>query len=484
MLSVNSFHNPKSVYIDGQWLFGAGEPLHVRNPANKTVITTLTTASLTQVNDAVSAAKSAFSTWGNSTLHERSRYLLRIADLVEKNKEALIQLQQLNSGKPLFEAELDISDVISTFRYYADYVLTLKNETDVALPSQEFSATLSKEPIGVAALIMPWNFPMVTTSWKLAPALAAGCTVILKPSEITPIAEIALMRLIASAGLPNGVVNLVTGSGADIGDALISHPDVNKISFTGSNKVGQHIMRQASRGIKSVSLELGGKSSLIVLADADINQAAELALGGAFFNAGQMCSATSRVLVDKQCYHALLERLIQQITTYEMPPIINETQWLRVNNYIQQAKQAGLSVINSDEKPSTDGYYFPATIVTGLTTNSPIWREEIFGPVMCLMPFDNENEAIRLANDTEYGLVASIVGKDKTTTHSIARQLQVGMVWVNAPQVIFPQTSWGGYKQSSLGRELGPWGLAAYQEIKHIICGCIPQEGDTDNAVG
>ncbi len=167
-----------------------------------------------------------------------------------------------------------------------------------------------------------------------------------------------------------------------------------------------------------------------------------------------------------------------------MPPIINETQWLRVNNYIQQAKQAGLSVINSDEKPSTDGYYFPATIVTGLTTNSPIWREEIFGPVMCLMPFDNENEAIRLANDTEYGLVASIVGKDKTTTHSIARQLQVGMVWVNAPQVIFPQTSWGGYKQSSLGRELGPWGLAAYQEIKHIICGCIPQEGDTDNAVG
>jgi betaine-aldehyde dehydrogenase len=484
MISIESFHNPKSVYIDGQWLYGEGESLHVLNPANKSVITTLTTASLTQVNDAVSAAKAAFSTWGNSTFHERSRYLLRIADLVEKNKEALIQLQQLNSGKPLFEAELDISDVISTFRYYADYVLTLKNETDVALPSQEFSATLSKEPIGVAALIMPWNFPMVTTSWKLAPALAAGCTVILKPSEITPIAEIALMRLIASAGLPNGVVNLVTGSGADIGDALISHPDVNKISFTGSNKVGQHIMRQASRGIKSVSLELGGKSSLIVLADADIDQAAELALGGAFFNAGQMCSATSRVLVDKQCYHALLELLKQQITAYEMPPIINETQWLRVNNYIQQAKQAGLSVINSDEKPSTDGYYFPATIVTGLTTNSPIWREEIFGPVMCLMPFDNENEAIRLANDTEYGLVASIVGKDKTTTHSIARHLQVGMVWVNSPQVIFPQTSWGGYKQSSLGRELGPWGLASYQEIKHVIYGCIPQEGDTDNAVG
>ena len=484
MLSIDSFHNTKSVYIDGVWLYGEGESLHVLNPADKSVITTLTTASLTQVNDAVSAAKSAFSTWCNSTFHERSRYLLRIADLVEKNKEALIQLQQLNSGKPLFEAELDISDVISTFRYYADYVLTLKNETDVELPSQEFSATLRKESIGATVLIMPWNFPMVTTSWKLAPALAAGCTVILKPSEITPIAEIALMRLIASAGLPNGVVNLVTGRGADIGDALISHPDVNKISFTGSNKVGQHIMRQASRGIKSVSLELGGKSSLIVLADADINQAAELALGGAFFNAGQMCSATSRVLVDKQCYHALLARLKQQITAYEMPPIINETQWLRVNNYIQQAKQAGLSVINSDEKPSTDGYYFPATIVTGLTTNSPIWREEIFGPVMCLMPFDNENEAIRLANDTEYGLVASIVGKDKTTTHSIARQLQVGMVWVNAPQVIFPQTSWGGYKQSSLGRELGPWGLAAYQEIKHIICGCIPQEGDTDNAVG
>ncbi|WP_051449056.1 aldehyde dehydrogenase family protein [Tolumonas lignilytica] len=484
MISITSFQNTKSVYIDGQWLYGAGESLQVLNPANKSVITTLTTASLTQVNDAVSAAKAAFSTWGNSTFHERSRYLLRIAALVEKNKEALIQLQQLNSGKPLFEAELDVSDVISTFRYYADYVLTLENETDVALPSQEFSATLSKEPIGVAALIMPWNFPMVTTSWKLAPALAAGCTVILKPSEITPIAEIALMRLIASASLPNGVVNLVTGKGADIGDALISHPDVNKISFTGSNKVGQHIMRQASRGIKYVSLELGGKSSLIVLADADIDQAAELALGGAFFNAGQMCSATSRVLVDKQCYHALLERLKQQITAYEMPPIINETQWLRVSNYIQQAKQAGLSVINSDKKPSAEGYHFPATIVTGLTTNSPIWREEIFGPVMCVMPFDNENEAIRLANDTEYGLVASIVGKDKTTTHSIARQLQVGMVWVNSPQVIFPQTSWGGYKQSSLGRELGPWGLAAYQEIKHVIYGCIPQEGDSDNAVG
>lgn len=471
MLSITSFQNTETVFIDGQWLHGAGEPISVLDPTNKSLITMLNIASTKQVNDAVFAAKTAFSTWGKSTTSQRSHYLFRIAELVEEHKAALIHLQQLNSGKPIFEAKLDVSDVISTFRYYADYILTLNNETNVALPSQEFSATLHKEPIGVAALIMPWNFPMVTTAWKLAPALAASCTVILKPSEITPLAEIALMRLIASAGLPNGVVNLVTGNGAEIGDALISHPDVSKISFTGSNKVGQHIMQAASKRITSVSLELGGKSSLIVLADADIEQAVELALGGAFFNAGQMCSATSRVLVDRKCYQALLERLKQQISTYEMPPIINEKQWQRVNRYVQQAAQAGLSIFSGDRIQPNDGFYFPATIVTELTSNDPLWREEIFGPVLCLMPFDDENEAIRLANDTEYGLVASVVGRDKTKALSIARQLQAGMVWVNAPQVIFPQTSWGGYKQSSLGRELGPWGLAAYQEIKHVICG-------------
>lgn len=471
MLSIASFHNTETVFINGQWLHGAGESLTVLNPANKGLITTLNMASTAQVNDAVLAAKAAFSSWGRSTTSERSNYLFRIAELVEENKESLIQLQQLNSGKPEFEAQLDVSDVVSTFQYYADYILTLDDECAVALPSQEFSATLIREPVGVAALIMPWNFPMVTTAWKLAPALAAGCTVILKPSEITPIAEIALMRLIAAAGLPNGVVNLVTGSGSEIGEELISHPDVAKISFTGSNKVGQHIMQEASKHIKSVSLELGGKSSLIVLDDADINQAAELALSGAFFNAGQMCSATSRVLVDRKCYHALLTCLRKRIGTYEMPPIINEKQWQRVNHHVQQAKQSGLSLFSSDLNPSTDGFYFPATIMTGLTCEDPLWREEIFGPVLCLMPFDDDNEAIRLANDTEYGLVASVVGQDKTKALSISRQLQAGMVWVNAPQIIFPQTSWGGYKQSSLGRELGPWGLAAYQEIKHVICG-------------
>ncbi|WLG83734.1 aldehyde dehydrogenase family protein [Pseudomonas cucumis] len=470
------------LYIDGKWSSG-NEHLRVINPATEALLTTVNGGDEHAVDQAVTAATHAFKEWSKTTGTERGAILRRIAAGVQAGREQLMKLQSSNNGKPLFEAAIDVDDVIATFEYYADLAegLDAKQDSVVALPSDDFSARLRREPCGVVGLIVPWNFPMVTTAWKLAPALAAGCCVVLKPSEVTPLPELELATIIAEAGLPNGVFNLVCGTGLAVGAPLSADPRIAKISFTGSNAVGVQVMQRAAETVKGVSLELGGKSSLLVLADADIELAVEVACGGGFFNAGQMCSATSRVLVADELAEKFVARLKARAEAIrvadpfdpnvEMGALVNQAQYQRVLGHIDRGLSAGAKLICGGNRPADlpRGYFLQPTIFVDVPLDSALWCEEIFGPVICVRSFSSEAEAIALANNSQFGLVASVVTRDGEAADRVANALQAGLVWINAPQVIFPQTAWGGYKQSSIGRELGPWGLQAFQEIKHVI---------------
>jgi betaine-aldehyde dehydrogenase len=470
------------LYIDGQWRSG-GEQLTVINPSTEGRLAIVTGGDARAVDDAVQASRQAFEAWSKTTGAARAMILRNIAAGVAAKREKLIELQCRNNGKPAFEAGIDVDDVIATFNYYAALAEASDGQqnTAVELPSDDFTARLRREPCGVVGLIVPWNFPMVTTAWKLAPALAAGCCVVLKPSEVTPLAELELAHIIASSGLPGGVFNLICGTGAAVGAPLSGHPGVAKISFTGSNAVGVQVMQRAAETVKGVSLELGGKSSLLVLADADLDLAVELASGGGYFNAGQMCSATSRVLVAQALLEPFLERLVAKAESIkvagpleegaEMGPLVNQAQYQRVIAHIEAGKQAGARLLCGGGRPDNQprGYFLQPAVFTQVPLDSALWREEIFGPVLCVRGFGSEAEAIALANDSQFGLVASVVSGDTANAERVANALQAGLVWINAPQVIFAQAAWGGYKQSSLGRELGPWGMQAFQEIKHVI---------------
>lgn len=470
------------VFINGQWHAGH-EVLEVINPATEATLAHVSMGDASAVQRAVDAASAAFVDWSNSSGRDRGALLRKVAQGVGKQREQLMQLQSSNNGKPLFEAGIDVDDVIATFEYYAGIcdAMDAGQDSPVALPSDDFSARLRREPCGVVGLIVPWNFPMVTTAWKLAPALAAGCCVVLKPSEVTPLAELQLARIIAEAGFPIGVFNLVCGTGLAVGAPLAADRRVAKISFTGSNAVGVQVMQRAAETIKGVSLELGGKSSLLVLADADLDLAVELACGGGFFNAGQICSATSRVLVADNLADEFLQRLRARAEgirvadpfteDVEMGALINRAQYQRVLGHIRRGIDEGARLLCGGARPVglEKGFFIRPTVFTDVPLDSALWNEEIFGPVLCVRRFATEAEAIALANDSDFGLVASVVSAHIDTAERVANALQAGLVWINAPQVIFPQTAWGGYKQSSIGRELGPWGLAAFQEIKHVI---------------
>jgi betaine-aldehyde dehydrogenase len=470
------------VYIDGQWRSGC-ESLVVINPSNEERLATVAGGDADAVDLAVHAAKSAFTDWSKTSGAARAKVLRAIASGVAARREVLMQLQSSNNGKPGFEAAIDVDDVIATFEYYAGLADALDTQQGgaVELPSDDFAARLRREPCGVVGLIVPWNFPMVTTAWKLAPALAAGCCVVLKPSEVTPLAELELARIIADSGLPAGVFNVVCGTGLSVGAPLSANRGLAKISFTGSNAVGVQVMQRAAETVKGVSLELGGKSSLIVLEDADLDLAVELASGGGYFNAGQMCSATSRVLVADSLLEPFLQRIVAKAQAIrvsgpdddaaEMGPLVNKAQYQRVIAHIDAGKKAGARLLCGGNRPDDQplGYFLRPAVFTDVPLDSALWREEIFGPVLCVRGFADEAQAIEHANDSEYGLVASVLSRDSQAAERVANALHAGLVWINAPQVIFPQAAWGGYKQSSLGRELGPWGLHAFQEIKHVI---------------
>ena len=472
---------PPALLIDNRWQSGESHALSVHNPVTDTCIASVHTASSAQVNTAVGSAVGALPDWSRTTPRERAVLLRRIAAGIEKERSHLHTLQMRNSGKPAAEAALDVSDAIATFAYYADLCEsgTGLSPQGVPVPNAAYEATLERVPVGVVGLIVPWNFPMVSTAWKLAPALAAGCTVVLKPSELTPLAEIALLEVIRTVGLPPGVVNSVYG-GADVGQALVSHPAIAKISFTGSNATGQQILQSCGARMQRLSLELGGKSSLLVLEDADLGTAIELATTGAFFNAGQMCSATSRICVARPLYADFVSGFVAAAQALQpgapcapettLGPLISRRQQSHVLARIQMGLADGAHLLTGGMAPSgLSGYFVQPTIFAGAEHSQTLWEEEIFGPVACVTAIDNDAQAVGAANDTPFGLVATIVSGDAERARAVARDLQVGTVWINTPQLIFPQTGWGGFKHSGLGRELGPWGLQAFQELRHTI---------------
>ncbi|KQV42730.1 MULTISPECIES: aldehyde dehydrogenase family protein [unclassified Rhizobium] len=469
------------LFIDGRWQDPV-EPgsIPVFDPYRGTTYHAVAAGGPADVDKAVAAAKAAFPGWRDAGGRERAHYLGAIAVKLQERAEELARLSSRNNGKPIAEARIDLSDAAASFAYYAEQAIVLQNRQDaeVALPDDGFHARLRQEPAGVGSLIVPWNFPLVTTSWKVAPALAAGCTVVLKPSEITPVVELELGAIAEEVGLPAGVLNIVTGTGERVGAPMTTHPDVAKVSFTGSNAVGARVMAAGAPGVKSVSLELGGKSPIVVFENADFDEAVECVLGGIFFNAGQMCSATSRLLVEKSLAPRLMEAVIAKARALkpgdpldeatEIGPITMKAQQDKVLAYIERGKAEGLTLVTGGGKPAGDGWFVEPTIFADVPTTSALWREEIFGPVLCMRTFETEDEAVALANDCDFGLVATVVCGDDVQANRVADAIEAGHVWINSPQAIFVQTSWGGFKASGIGRELGPWGMSSYLEVKHV----------------
>lgn len=467
-------------YIDGRWIAGEGvDCITVFDPALGQPFAELIAASARQVDQAIAAARLALPGWRNQSASKRAVYLNGFADQLEARREALIALQMQNNGKPRHEAVVDIDDAVATFRYYAGLAegLNARQDLDVPLAVPGFTAHTRLEPVGVVGLIVPWNFPLVTSAWKLAPALAAGCTVVLKPSEITPFIEQAYGHIADALGLPAGVLNIVGGK-AEVGATLSNHAGLDKLSFTGSNSVGSQVMRSSADRCRPVTLELGGKSAILVFDDCDLDQAVEWIVAGICWNAGQMCSATSRLLVQDSIADALMLRLKSAFETLrvgnplngevDMGPLTSLAQWSKVSEYFAIASSEGLHCVTGGDVQRAPGWFVNPTIYADVPVASRLWTEEIFGPVLCSHRFSTEEEALTLANDSRFGLVATVISADMVRAERVAQALEVGHVWINSMQAVFVETSWGGTKGSGIGRELGPLGLAAYQSVKHI----------------
>lgn len=473
------------LYINGHWQQPVrGGTFETIDPATETVITHVAAGTAEDIDLAVKAARQAFDTgpWPRLTGAERAAVLRRIAQGIRDRQQALAELEVKDNGKPLPEAQWDIGDTAGCFEFYADQAerLDVEREKAVMLSDNRFSSIARKEPVGVAGAIIPWNFPMLMAAWKVAPALAAGCSMVLKPSELTPLTALELADICHEAGVPEGVLNVVTGLGPEAGAALSEHPGIDKLAFTGSVPTGSRIMQAAAKDIKNISLELGGKSPFVIFDDADIESAVEWILFGIFWNQGEVCSATSRVLVQRRLYEPLLERLAQEARKItigqgmedgvQLGPLVNRTQYDKVLGAIARGREEGGCIVTGGERPAylDKGYFVQPTVFADVTEDSWIWQEEIFGPVVCVRPFDDEAEALRSANDSRFGLAAAVMSRDLERCERVARALRAGIVWINCSQPTFTEAPWGGYKQSGIGRELGEWGLSNYLETKQI----------------
>ena len=481
MSSNPLFQRTQSVFINGEWRNGSGAaPVQVMNPSTGAVVADLPTGGAQDVQAAARAAADAFPSWKATPSTTRAGYLRAIANGLATRQDQLVEVQMTVSGKPRVEAEIDVGDAIATFEYYATLAegLDAAQDAPVAHAGGDHMGRVRHEPIGPVGMIVPWNFPLVTSAWKLAPALAAGCTSVLKPSEMTPLIELAYGDIAAEIGLPAGVINIVTGL-ADVGIAITSALELRKISFTGSNMVGAKVMQAVSARCLPVALELGGKSPIIVTEDADLDLALDCMLGGICFNAGQICSATSRLIVheslEPQLIDALAERMrAMQVSSpfeggCEMGPITTRAQFLKIREYLDGARADGLDcVAGGDALADGPGNLIAPTLYRNVPHDNRIWREEIFGPVLATTTFRTDAEALRLANDTDYGLVGSVVCADPDRGRALCDGIEAGQIWLNTPQIVYPDSAWGGFKASGIGRELGPWGLAGYQGVKHV----------------
>jgi betaine-aldehyde dehydrogenase len=468
------------MFINGEFVSGnRGSYLAVIDPSTEEIIAEVPDADEKDVNRAVAAAKAAFDSgaWPQTTAQERGRILFRLAERVRKEAARLAELESRNSGKPIVEAEYDIADVATCFEYYGGLATKVVGHVN-PVPDNALSLSL-REPIGVAAQIIPWNYPLLMAAWKLAPALAAGCTCVLKPAEQTPLTALEFASFLAEAGVPPGVVNIITGLGETAGAPLVRHPDVNKVAFTGSASVGKAIVKMAADTVKRVTLELGGKSPNIFFADADFESAIDGALFGVFINQGEVCSAGSRILVEKTIYSKFVEAMAAKSKKIllgppleretKMGPLVSKDQFDRVRSYQEIGKkEAKLAAGGGRPSSLTRGYYVEPTIFYDVDNSARIAQEEIFGPVAAVIPFSNESEAIRIANDTPYGLAAAVWSRDIFKAFRVVKALRAGIVWVNHMQPTYVEAPWGGYKQSGFGRELGLWGIEEYLETKQV----------------
>ncbi len=483
-LAENNTPRKYQLFIDGEWVDSAsGKTFSTPNPATGDTLAEVAEADKADIDKAVAAARRAFEgKWSKLSARDRGKLLYKLSQLIEQHSPELAALETADNGKPIKESlYIDLPQVVENFEYFAGWATKIEGET-IPVPGKMFNYTL-REPIGVCGQIIPWNFPLLMAAWKLAPALAAGNTVVLKPAEQTPVGAMELAKLIQEAGFPEGVVNIVPGFGETAGAALAAHPGIDKVAFTGSTEVGKLIAKSAAGNLTKVSLELGGKAPNIVFADSDLDQAVAGAMMGIFYNQGQVCCAGSRLFVEENIKEEFLGRLSDKAGKIavgdpmnkgtQMGPQVSEEQLNKIKGYVDIAREEGATVLAGGKPPQLDpafqkGYFFSPTIFSEVKNSMRVAQEEIFGPVVSVISFNDEEDLIRQANDTVYGLSAGIWTRDITRAHRFAKEIKAGVVWINTYNMFNAASPFGGYKQSGYGREMGRHALDLYTQVKSV----------------
>ena len=479
--TLDFLRKEQKMYIDGAWCDADnGETIPVHEPSTDSLLTRVPAATVSDVDRAVDAAEQAFVSWSRTKPNERERLLHRLADLVEENAQTVAEIETIDNGKAITGClEVDVGGSVDLLRYMAGWPSKIEGATrQISAPGDHFAYTL-REPVGVVGAIVPWNWPFNMATWKIGAPLAAGCTLVVKPAQQTSLSMLYFMELCDQAGLPPGVLNMVTGSGRVIGQHLASHPGISKVSFTGSTEVGRTVGKAAMEHVAHVTLELGGKSPMVVFEDADIERVVEATQASIFFNAGQVCSGGSRLYVQRSIYDDVVSAISKRAEKMvigpgldpktEMGPVISRAQYRSICNYLELGRQEGADLLCGGEPLDGPGFFIPPTLFGNTHNAMRIVQEEIFGPVLVAQAFDDESEAVGLANDNEYGLAASVFTRDVSRAHRVARELQAGTVWINTHDVVDIAMPFGGVKNSGIGKDLGPEQLEHFLETKAVM---------------